>query len=435
MKTIKLLGKLALMLIAAILMFSGHEAAAGVTLSMPGVTGTVTTDGVSAKAPELNLDTIVKEIVEVFPARTPLDTLLRKVGRSTKALSWKVEGYEVEQRPFVDTVKTLYTTSVGKKAGKVAVDNIGQWTTDHTVLIQGVKGKEVMVLVTDVNHNTGEVTLTTIDSGTGQPDLPTIPLGTKLTRMGTAMDELQSQVDAYAELPSKDFNYCQKFGQKISMSFVQQMVNQEVKWGFSDTQKMRIKSFREEMELSYLSGLRGVTNRVKNGSLKPVYTMNGVTRHDIKQLTYGTGGNMVINSDTMNGLMKDVFTGNAGSETRIALYGSGMGKNLYGITDWSKIIQGTQTEIIPGLTFGRYEHNYGKLMFNYAPLFDQLGWDNCMLIVDINYLMKATMFDTKIVDLDLEKSGQEDANAKMIKETSTLLTLYPEVHAFIAPKL
>lgn len=429
-----MLGKFALLIIATILMFSGHDAVAGVTLSS-GVAGTMTTTGVEGKAPELNLDTIVEQIVEVFPARTPLDTLLRKVGRSTTANSVKVEGYEVEQRPFVDTVKASYATAAGKKTGKVPVENIGQWTADHTVLIQGVKGKEVMVLVTDVDYANGEVTLASIDGGLGIPDLPSITIGTKLTRMGTAMDETQSLVDAYGELPSKDFNYCQKFGQKISMSFVQQKVNQEVKWSFSDIQKMRIKSFREEMELSYLSGFRGITNRVKNGGLKPVATMNGIVRHDIKRLSYGTGGNMLINGDTMNGLMKDVFTGNAGSETRIALFGSGMGKNLYGITDWSKIIQGTQTEIVPGLTFGRYEHNYGKLMFNYAPLFDQLGWEDCMLIVDINYLMKGTLFPTKIIDLELEKSGQEDANAKMIKETSTLLTLYPEVHAFVSPKM
>lgn len=435
MKTLKLFGKYALGLLAIAAMFVGGEE--GVAYAMAGVAGvTVTTEGVKGESPELNLDTIVQEIVNVSPARTPLDTLMRKVGRSIPAKSWKVDGYEVVQRPFVDTVKTAYETQSGVKSADIAVDNIGIWTLDHTIALQvGTKGNEPVAIVTDIDYKLGKVGLTMLSEDGVQPDFPSLSAGVKLTRMGTAMSETQSTTDAYAEIPTKESNFCQKFGSKISMSFIQQKVDQEVRWGFSDIQKLRIKAMREEIELTYLIGNKGYTQRQRGSKLEHVYTMGGILKHDIKKLEYGKGGaDRTFDTSTMNDLMKEIYTGNAGSETRFALYGSSMGKYLYGINDWQKYLLGNQTEVVPGLTFGRYEHNYGKLMFAYSPLFDQLGWDECMLIVDINFLAKATLEPLRIVDLELEKTGQEDSNAKSIKETSCLLTLYPEVHAFISPK-
>lgn len=419
--------------IAAFFMIAG-DPVTGVTIAIAAVAGeTVTTETVSTESSELNLDTILKEITYISPAKAPLDTLIRRVGRSIEAKSWKVDEYDVVERPFVDTLSAGYTTVADAKSAELPVSNIKQWTNDHTVLVQGTNQ---MLLITGVNHATGKITVTTIDDGVNdQPDVPTIASGVKLTRMAPALSELQADTDAFAEIPTKDYNYCQKFAAKISQSFVQEIQAQEVKWGFSEIQRLRLKKMREEIEMNYWAGVRGVTERSRNNKTERVYTMGGIVRFAGKSLTYGTGGSdRTLNNDTMNGLMKDIFAGNAGSETRFAFYGSDAGKYLYGITDWAKLIKEQQKEVTPGLQFTQYIHNYGKLMLIYHPLFDQMGWSEQINVIDLEYLVKANMFPLKMVKLLNEETGSEDSKALVVKETSSLLTLYPDAHAIIKPK-
>lgn len=439
MKTIGNIKRFAPILLVAIvgLIFSmlvGAVAAAGATLAMAAqVAGeTVSTEKVDGESPELNLDTILPQITEISPGRAPLDTLIRRVGRAAKARNWKVDEYEIVERPFVDTVATAYTTVLGVKSAEVEVTNISQWTNDHTVMDQASGN---VYLVTAVDYATNKITISSLDEGSGAEDVPTIGQNTKLTRMGPALSELQADTDAFAEVPTKDYNYCQKFAAKISQSFVQQITEQEVKWTFSDIQRMRIKKMREEIEMSYWAGVRAKTLRQRNSKQEYVYTMGGISRFAGKSLEYGLGGtDRTLNDDTMSGLMKDIFTGNAGNEKRFGFYGSSFGKYLYGITDWTKYIKANDVEVTPGLTFNKYKHNYGELYMIYHPLFDQMGWDERMAVVDLDFLVKADMFKLKITDLLLEETGTEDSNAKVIKETSSLLTLYPEVHAIIDPK-
>ena len=422
------LGMIALLIIVCSFIW----AVPGVILGEVIAGGTVTTDEVKTASPDLNLDTILKEITEIAPARAPLDQLMRKVGRSMKATSWKVDEYDVVERPFQDTTSALYTTVASAKSADIPVSNVKQWTNDHTVLIQGT---DTMLLITAINYSTNKITVSSIDDGTSQPDVPTIASGTKLTRMAPALSELQADTDAFAEIPTKDYNYCQKFAAKISMSFVQEIQAQEVKYGFSEIQRLRLKKLREEMELNQWAGKRGVTTRSRNSKQENVYTMGGIKSFVGRHLEYGTGsGNRTINNDTMNGLMKDIFTGSAGSETKFAFYGSDAGKYLYGITDWAKLIKEQQKEVTPGLTFTSYIHNYGKLMLIYHPLFDQLGWSEQIGCIDLEYLVKANMIPLKMVKLLNEQTGTEDSNALVVKETSSLLTLYPDVHAWIKPK-
>lgn len=424
-----LLGMLA-MVFACSTLFLGDPT--GLILGTAIAGATVTTEGVEGASSDLNLDTILKEITMISPARTPLDTLMRRVGRSIPANSWKVAEYDVVERPFIDTLSAKYDTVADAKSADIPVSNIKQWTNDHTVLIHG---SNVMLLVTGVNYATNKITVTTIDDGETQPDVPSIASGAKLSRMAPALSELQADTDAFAEIPTKDYNYCQKFAAKISQSFVQEKQAQEVKWGFSEIQRLRLKKLREEIEMNMWAGTRGVTERSRNSKLERVFTMGGITKFAGKSLTYGTGGdNRTIDKDTMNGLMKDIYTGNGGSETRFAFYGSDAGKYLYGITDWDKLIKEQQKEVTPGLTFTQYVHNFGKLMLIYNPLFDQLGWSEQINVVDLEYLVKANMFPLKMVKLLNEETGTEDSKALVVKETSSLLTLYPDVHAVIRPK-
>lgn len=439
-KSLKIISKILLVFLVGLVITSAIGLIAGAfgasIMAMAAVAGsTVTTENVTTASPELNMDTILKKITTISPGRAPLDTIMRRVGRSVPTKSTKVWNYNVVERPFQDTVKTQYTTILSAKSAVIDVTNPGQWTKDSTVLFQDTNNTGI---VTEVNYAAGAITVSLVDNETpdGVADFPTVDAGVNITRMAPALSELQANTPAFAEIPTKEYNYCQKFGCKISESLVQEKIEKEVRWGFAEITKMRIKKMREEQELTAWIGQRGSTLRTRNSEVETVYTMGGVTRFAGKQLTYGTGaGNRTFNDDTMTGLMKDIFTGNAGSEKRYGFYGADFGKYLYGISTWEKIMKANETEITPGLTFTNYRHNFGSLYMIYHPLFDVIGYSEKMAIVDLDYLVKSTLFPMSITNLETIKTGTEDSKSKMIKETSSLLTLYPEVHAIISPKV
>ena len=83
--------------------------------------GTITSKDVDTASPELNIDSVLEGITEISPARAPMDTLMRRVGRSMKAKDWKVDNYDVVERPFQDTTSALYTTVASAKSAEIPV--------------------------------------------------------------------------------------------------------------------------------------------------------------------------------------------------------------------------------------------------------------------------------------------------------------------------
>ena len=165
--------------------------------------------------------------------------------------------------------------------------------------------------------------------------------------------------------------------------------------------------------------------------------MGGILKSTgIQKLTYGTGGtSRTLDLGTLASLCESIFAGNAGSNVRYVFHGSKIGTYLTKyIADWTKMVQETSTEIVPGLTFSKYVCNFGELRFIYHPLFDKLGMAEMMAAIDLDNIVKASLYPLKATTLKLAEAGISQVDAVFFDEAFTVLTMYDGVHALIYPK-
>lgn len=437
------LGLLVLVAIFATGSLFAAPVVAGGYMMAGGVAGTTTTDAVEEAAPGLNMESVLESIVMISPARTPMTILLNKFGKKAKSTDWVQKGYELTERPYEDTTAALYTTQTGVKSAQLTVTNPDLWTKDHTMLIQLGSDPSAfpMVLITLVDRPTKKVTITSIDpdgSNSTVPDLPTIPSGTKITRLGAALSELQANMGSFSEMPSKDFNHNQRFGVKVSTSFFQELEKKQVKWGFADIRALRLKTMREEEEITALIGKRGITFRANgNNEQERVYTMNGVIRGaGVKKGTYGTGGtDRTFDAAALNKLCESVFAGNNGSSVRYALHGSKVATYLANdIKDWTRTVSENKNEIVSGLFFSSHKSTFGELRFIYHPLLDKIGMSECMFILDLENLVQCEFKALESIDLKLKEAGISNEKAVFIDHTWTVLSLHDECNMLVTPK-
>lgn len=419
--------------------------AAGVSLAQVGAVtnSTVDTETVKAGSPELDDNYISQAIVEMLPARTPLDTLMRKAKRE-KINSFVYEFYKVDTKAVADTVKTGYTAEGdGAEAAAIVANNPDIWSVDDTILVPelvGRDGKELVLYINAINRATGALTVQALNGADGANTtankrlVPNIIAGTKLYRMGKAGSELDAQTTPYAMLPIKDNNNCQIFMAQVQESTYQKLHKKEANWGFSDYERMNVYDMKQTMEASYLWGYKHYFKDIQDSDMK--YTTGGVWRNVTKRLGYGAGGDdRAVTRKQYVGWTKSIFTGNNGSDKRIFWYGGTLGASLHEVDSWQRFVEGGKTEVVHGITFNQIVTNFGILLAAYHPLFDLYGYEDYGLVVDINHLVKFAFKDLEEIDLDLIGSGQKNANAKFITEASGIATRYPDCHAIIAPNV
>lgn len=432
--------------------FSRALAAAGIAMAAVGTpvtggtdgTGAVTTTKVKAGSPDLDQDYVSQLITQMRPATTPLDTIMRQIRKETPIKSWKTEFYAVDSRPMYDTVKTAYTKSGdGHTTIDLAVNNVNMWTADDTVMVNDILGsdsKNLVCFVISKNVSNGTIKLQPLNgtAGSGSTDgyliIPaTIPVSTRLVRLGTCKHELDAQTSPYAILPAKSWNYVQRFMAQVEESTFQRIHQKEVNWNFTDYEAMNILDMKATIEQSFIFGVRSLFTDLVNN--KERYSTGGIIRFLTKALEYGTGGtDRSIDNATFVDWTQSIFGGNSGSEVRYLFGGNGLMANLNKVDTVLKQIQGKQTQVKFGLTFKEIETNFGLLRFYHHPGLDQAGWGDCGIVLDLAFVEKHTFRPLSSSKLDLKTSGQRNADAVVIDETTGLILRYPDTHALIRPK-
>jgi hypothetical protein len=438
-------------MLVAILCTSLMMGAAGVTMAVGAAvtgstdgTGTVTTNKVNANAADLDMEYVSKLVTEMRPAATPLDTIMRQIRKATPIKSWKTEYYAVDSRPLYDTVKTAYTKADdGHTSIDLAVNNISTFTADENVMIKGITGvdsKDLVCFVISKDVSAGTIKLQPLNGTAGSETtegsmiIPaSIPVGTRIVRVGPCKDELAAQTSPYAILPAKSYNYVQRFMAQVEESIFQRDHAKEVDWSFTDYEAQNILDMKNTMEMAYLFGVRAQFTDLVNS--KERYATGGTTRFISKAIEYGLGGtDRTIDNAWFVDATKSIFSGNSGSEVRYLFGGNGLMANLMKVDTVIKQIQGKQTMVKYGLTFKEIETNFGLLRFFHHPGLDQAGWDDNGIVLDLAFIEKHTWKPLSTTTLDLKKSGQRNADAVVIEETSGIVTRYPDTHAIIRPK-
>lgn len=404
----------------------------------------VTTINVAAGSTELNRPNISQKITEMRPAATPLDTIMRNIGSQIDIKSFKSDYYAVDSRPLYDTVNTAYTKAGdGNATYNLVVNNVSMWSADDTVMVDKINGSDTLALMCFVISKSvaaGTILIQPLNgiagAGTtaGKLIIPaTIPVSTLLTRCGAAKHELDAQTSPYAIIPVKAYNYMQIFMAQVEESTFQKIHDKEVEWNFSDYEAQNIYDMRATMENSFLFGVR--SNFTDESSGLQRHTTGGLIRYITKGLQYGTGGaDRTISHSTFVDWAKSIFSGNAGSDSRILFGGNGLMANLSKVQTIQKQIEAKKTEVVFGITFNSIETNFGKLLFKRHPLLDLSGWGDNGIVLDINNIEKHTFKPMATRILDLKASGTRNVDAVVIEETTGLITRYPDTHAIISAK-
>lgn len=411
---------------------------AGVAGGKHVVGGPLTTDLASKGSPDLLLNEIDRQIVKIRPMATPIDQLSRCAGAKHSG-SMVVDYYNVDTKPTRTRTAAAYTaptTLAASASTKVAIstDNDEIFDASDTILVQGVHGyepdgvtpsdKELMLYVVSRDETGGLVVQAVngknIDKAVNC--VPSIAKGCTLIRMGRAASELDVMSPQFEALPTKAQNYCQIFKMQIEQSTLMRMANKEVQWNMSDQEEAAIYDMRLGMEKSFLFGVkRSLWDNVRKQTL--LFT-GGIWYQAGKTWNYDDSS---LTQDSIIDMMREAFTGNAGSKRKILIGGSGLIGRLNKL-DYSKVITSRDTVSKWGIDFNELRSKFGTLYVMLSEVFDECGMADNGIVVDPEYMQKYSHVPFSTEALNLKASGVRNVDALVLTEASCLVLRYPKAH-------
>ena len=439
-----LLLAIAIMLILGGCYMDGHSALLSIVIG--GVAGgkhvvdePLTTDLSRETSPDLLLNEIDQQIVKVRPMATPIDQLSRCAG-SKHAGSMVVDFYNVDTKPTMTVTTQAYdeptaqtVTDDSVKATITTAKN-EMFDVSDTILVQGVYGYEpdgttlssqelvLYVIARDDNNVLKVLAVNGKTIGDVKGCVPSIPAQTKLIRMGRAATELDVMSPQFEAMPRKAQQFCQIFKMQVEQSTMQKIANKEVEWTMNDQEEAAIYDMRLGMEKSFLFGVKG---KIWDSTKKEnVMFTGGIWQQAGKEFVYDDDG---FTQESIIDLMRDAFTGNAGSKRKILIGGSEL-IGLLNKLDYQRVVTSTDTVTKWGIDFTELRSKCGVLYVLLSEVFDECGMADAGMIIDPEYLQKYTHQPFSAETLNLKASGVRNVDATVLTETSCLVLRYPKAH-------
>ena len=402
------------------------------------VEGPLTTDLTREGSPDLLLNEIDQQIVKIRPMSTPLDQISR-YGGSKHAGSMVVDYYSVDTKPTISTLNEGVAPSDVESGDETPITIINTANNDifdptDTILVQDTSGYEpnsqtesgqdLMLYV--VGRDANGVSVIAVNGPTinGVPNcIPAISAGATLVRMGRAASELDVQSPQFESLPKKSRNMCQIFKMQVEQSTLQRLANKEVGWTMSDQEEAAVYDMRQGMEKSFLFGsARQIWDPIKK---EHVYFTGGIWNQAGKD--FFLESSTEFNAERMVDLMHDAFTGNAGSKRKILIGGSELISRISKL-DYTRVITAGQHVSKWGIDFTELRSKFGCLYVLLSEVFDEVGMEDCGIVIDPEYIQKYTHIPFSTEQLNLKKSGVRNVDALVMTEASCLVLRYPKAH-------
>ena len=408
------------------------------------VDGPLTTDLTHEGSPDLLLNEIDQQIVKIRPMSTPIDQISRYAG-SKHSGSMVVDYYSVDTKPtmakLTSDVAEVNTASSGSiPTAVIHTDNDEIFDATDTILAKetsgyesdGVTESEYDLVLYVLGRDQNGVTVAAVNGPTidGLPNcIPSIVEGTELVRMGRAASELDVQSPQFEALPKKNRNLCQIFKMQVEQSTLQRLANKEVGWTMSDQEEAAVYDMRMGMEKSFLFG---AARKVWDNSKKEyIYFTGGIWKQAGKDFYIETTNG--VSPDGIVDLMREAFTGNAGSKRKILIGGSGLISNISKL-DYTRVLTAGQHVSKWGIDFTELRSKFGCLYLLLSEVFDEVGMEDCGIVIDPEYLQKYTHIPFSTEQLNLKKSGVRNVDALVMTEASCLVLRYPKAHMRVMPR-
>lgn len=413
---------------------------AGVAGGKHVVDGPLSTDVAREASPELLLNEIDSQIVKIRPMATPVDQLSRCAG-AKRAGSMTVDYYNVDTKPTTAQVQddTPTPTASGDVSRftkvKLMTTNNEIFDVSDTILVQGVSGyapdgttvtnNDLVLYVVKKEDNDGGIWVMAANGmkvGDTENCVPKISKSTILIRMGRAASELDVMSPQFEALPQKARNFCQIFKCQIEQSTIMKMSNKEVPWDMSDQEEAAIYDMRLGMEKSFLFGVK---KKLWDPAKKEnILLTGGIWYQAGKAFNYD--GEKFTQNEVVD-LMRDAFTGNAGSKRKILIGGSGLIGRLNKL-EYSKVVTAGENVVKWGIDFSELRSKFGTLYVLLSEVFDEVGMADNGMVIDPEYLQKYCHIPFTTEALNLKASGVRNVDALVLTEASCLVLRYPKAH-------
>lgn len=402
------------------------------------VNGPLTLDAVNESGNGMLLNEIDKQIVKIRPMATPIDQLSRCAGAKSSG-SMVVDYYNVDTKETKCELSETYVepdeSEVSENAARATINttNNDVFDVSDTILVSDVTGyaedgvtssQNGLVLYVVSKNEDGKLNVMAVNGRKiGEVDccVPTIPAGTPLIRMGRAATELDVQSPQFEALPKKTQNNCQIFKMQIEQSTLQKIANKEVGWTMSDQEEAAIYDMRLGMEKSFLFGVK---RKIYDFKKKENVLFTG-------GIWYQAGKDFMLDTsqkeDSVIEMMRNAFTGNAGSKRKILVGGSKLIGELNKL-DYTRVVNNTETTTKWGIDFSEISSKFGRLYVLLSEVFDDCGMEGCGLIIDPEYIQKYSHLPFGTEALDLKSAGVRNTDALVITEASCLVLRYPKAH-------
>lgn len=377
---------------------------AGLNTQMPGQATTVSaaagaTGGIGGDnfiQPDID-----QELFKYCSNDTPLMQVALKL-KKRKVTSPQVRHYAIDEPR--SQAKTTADMAGGQPRGTLQLEGKDQQLFQewYTIVALGVNGydntgenetpgKDLMMLVVDVDGQSGNPVVVALNGPKGNPEdetcnMPAIPAGTTLVLLSTACYETQKEVPPSMIVPQPTDVYCQK-----------RIMNQVISDYFDATKKAipfqkaliaeaMLQDFYRKTNRSYWAGVKSkISVRTKLG-VQTVLTSEGL-RYQMRKEIQKSGAWSV---DDLIALSKMAYTGEDVPENMTLFAGKNLVESLQKI-DFSKHpnihIQMAQVKEL-GWEVSRISFTFGSIDIKYEPTLDRLGWANSGALIATDRLVR-----------------------------------------------
>lgn len=408
----------------------GLTIAVGTAIASPPTQRDVTGGDTFVETTEyIDMKDVQRKVEEYKPYQTPLLTLMASSKKESCA-SWEKKYFAIDSRGLSTTISAA--TTISNATTTLTVGNASFFTVSNTVFIP-VTGstlvasgsRTLMGIITGIPE-ANKITVLLVNPGASLAASDIVTAGT-CQRGGSALSPKAASTGSWAQMPEPDYNYVQAFMEQVDIEDFQEKMKKQVDWNLPDMKRAAIDDFKLQLERTFLNGVKSVKDVLVGGQSQRIYTCGGF----LQDTGIPVSSDITLSTMTekiLNGIMKDIFTGNNGMKDRYLFGGADFIEALENVTADKKFILAKDSYSELGLNFIKLKSMFGSLNVAYYEQLDLLGLEKRAIVIDKSNICTADFEPFNIRPIDLKSSGIAKVTAAAIEQTSTMLIKNKATH-------
>lgn len=363
-----------------------------------------------------------KEVDNFRKFRFPEETYFARRCRPVKCNSY-VHGHFRSGSTDLDAVYTGSTITLTKASKTIEIlrsnlQNVECLGAYETVCVKGVEGfkkdedgneisdGELVLFVLDSKTSDSKVKFRVINPPIDNATSVTIPANAVFNAMATAGAESQMHVQSETYLPERSDVFLQK---KISTCVItDEFEGQDKKISHRTANVLANMeyNFKRKCARSHWNGTKFRTDVDvdETGNREAVYGENGILRQVPMLYTHGE----TLTDDDLLAMTTLMFTNNSMSDTATVFCGKkAMQRLIKLVNSAEKYKDVSKVEVNDyGIKVRRYRDNFGEFEFVWAPSLDDLGYEQYMVVLDLEHATRPYKLNDKKTMRDMSKTAE-----------------------------